>query len=303
MAETSGEAGDRVGRYVLVERVGSGAFSVVWRARDPERDRDVAVKLLKPDRAVSPDWRAIVAREARALARLETQPHVVDVYEYDLDGPVYLAMEFAPGRDLDVLLDELRRLGRGGLGAARSVRLVDQVADALTDAHARNLVHLDVSPRNVRVGPDDEVHLIDFGLVGAVGDAMLADAVMRGQGIGTARYMAPERLGRSLVAPAYDFDVYALGCILFECLTGRYAFDGRSVRRIERAAHRTRRPRPGDVDPGLVAFDPLVVDALALDPADRPTVVAFRDRLSRAAAAWEAARGPACRGGGPVGPS
>lgn len=303
VGQTSWEAGDRVGRYVLVEWVGSGAFSVVWRAHDAEHDRDVALKLLKPDRAASADWRAVVAREARALARLEAQAHVVDVYEYDLDGPVYLAMEFASGRDLDVLLDELRGLDRGGLGVRRSVRLVDQVAEALVDAHDRNLVHLDVSPRNVRVGPDDEVHLVDFGLVGAVGDAMLADAVMRGQGIGTARYMAPERLGRSLVAPAYDFDVYALGCILHECLTGRYAFDGRSVRRIERAAHRTRRPRPTDVDRGLEAFDPLVVDALALDAAHRPTAAVFRERLAHAAAGWEAAWGPACRDGGTAGPS
>ena len=279
MVGTSWRSGDHVGAFVLVERVGKGAFAEVWRARGPGSDADVAVKILKPEPAASPDWRASLAREARALARLNGHRHVVDVYSYDVDGPVYLVMQFAPGQDLDVVLDEHRR---DGLGVPRSVALVDQLAAGLEAAHEHRLVHLDVTPRNVRVGPDDAVYLVDFGLVGAVDDEMLAGAVLRGQGVGTARYMAPERLGRSLVAPAFHFDVYALGCILYECLTGRVAFEGRSVRRIERAAHRERRPCPGDVDRRLADFDALVVDALAVEPAWRPSVSVFRARMHEA---------------------
>lgn len=277
---TSWRTGDDVGGFVLAERVGKGAFAEVWRARDPHGDGDVAVKILKPEPAASPDWQASLAREARALARLNGHRHVVDVYSYEVDGPVYLVMQFAPGQDLIALLDEHRH---DGLGVARTVSLVDQLAAGLEAAHEHRLVHLDVTPRNVRVGPDDDVFLVDFGLVGAVDDEMLSGAVLRGEGVGTARYMAPERLGRSLVAPAFHFDVYALGCILHECLTGRVAFDGRSVRRIERAAHRSRRPRPSDVARSLAPFDDLVVDALAIEPELRPSMPEFRARLHEAA--------------------
>jgi serine/threonine protein kinase len=279
---SSWRAGDRVGGYVLAERVGTGAFAEVWLAHDPHDGQEAAVKILKPEPASRDDFQAAVAREARALARLNGHPHVVDVYSYDLEPPVHLVMQFAPGRTLKALLDSE---GARGLGAARTVRILDQVALGLEAAHEHRLVHLDVTPRNVRVDHDDGVLLIDFGLVGAVDDEMLASSVIRGEGVGTARYMAPERLERSLVAPAFGFDVYALGCVLYECLTGLPAFDQRSVRKIARAARRAPRPRPGDVDRGLRGFDDLVVDALAVDPADRlPSVSAFRKRLAEAAA-------------------
>ena len=279
---TSWRTGDRVGGYVLAERVGTGAFAEVWRSHEERTGQEAAVKILKPEPAARDDFQAAVAREARALARLNGHAHVVDVYSYDLEPPVHLVMQFAPGRTLKALLDEE---GRRGLGPARTVAILDQVALGLEAAHEHRLVHLDVTPRNVRVGPDDGVFLIDFGLVGAVDDEMLASSVIRGEGVGTARYMAPERLERSLVAPAFGFDVYALGCVLHECLTGQPAFDQRSVRKIARAARRDPRPRPGDVHRSLRVFDDLVVDALAVDPADRPpSVAAFRERMAEAGA-------------------
>lgn len=280
---TSWRAGDRVGGFVLAERVGTGAFAEVWLSHEERTGQEAAVKILKPEPASRDDFQASVAREARALARLNGHAHVVDVYSYDLEPPVHLVMQFAPGQTLRALLDSEGR--KHGLGAARTVRILDQVGLGLEAAHEHRLVHLDVTPRNVRVGPDDEVFLIDFGLVGAVDDEMLASSVIRGEGVGTARYMAPERLERSLVAPAFGFDVYALGCVLYECLTGLPAFDQRSVRKIARAARRDPRPRPGDVDRALREFDDLVVDALAVDPAERPpSVAAFRKRMAEAGA-------------------
>ncbi|MFS8520088.1 MAG: protein kinase [Micromonosporaceae bacterium] len=266
-------AGTRLnGRYVLLEPIGSGGMSRVWRARDELLDRAVAVKFLGGAPAADPPAAEDARREVRAAARL-THPNVAHVYDYGRAHrpgapPVpYLVMELVEGENL------ARRLAAGPLPWPEAVRVGAQVAAALCAAHRAGLVHLDVKPGNVMLTADG-AKVLDFGI------AALAGAVTDGRFSGTPTYTAPERLHGSPAHPAND--VYSLGVLLYELLAGVPPARMDDWEQAA-AAHRSGRlPRVPPV-PGLPAVvGDLVAACLSPDPGRRPSAERLAAELAAA---------------------
>jgi eukaryotic-like serine/threonine-protein kinase len=193
-------------RYRLIERLGAGGMSVVWRAYDDVLGRPVAVKLLAPQWSGDADFRARVHREARAAARL-THPNITNVYDYGeaADGTPYVVMELVEGQSL------AQRLAAGPLAWRSAARVAGQVAAALAAAHAQGIVHRDITPGNVMLSRTG-VKVVDFGIAAMVGERDRAV-------LGTPTYLAPEQRAGGPAQPASD--VYALGLLLYHCATGQ----------------------------------------------------------------------------------
>jgi serine/threonine-protein kinase len=251
------------GRYLLIERLGAGGMSVVWRGVDTVLARPVAVKVLAGPLAADPMFRRVIEREARAAARL-THPHLTHVYDYGEatlpDGYVvpYVVMELLTGRPL------ADRLGDGPLPWPEAVRLCAQVADGLAAAHRRGIVHRDIAPANVML-TGTGAKLLDFGIATPAGSRSEAED---GSLLGTPAYVAPERLDDAPAAPAVD--VYGLGALLYESLAGAPPVAARTWDALARA-HRQGVP----VAPLRVEGLPREVDRLCRrcldpDPATRP---------------------------------
>src|SRR4051794_32794207 len=246
-------------------------MATVHRAHDERLDRDVAVKLFRPDVADAHDLRRIRS-EIRMLAALN-HPSLVTLHDAntgETGDTAYLVLELVDGPNLAELLASRR------VSAAEYTRLLSQVADALAYIAARGVVHRDVKPENILVTRDDDgalrAKLADLGIARIADESRLTTV---GAVIGTARYLSPEQVAGADVAPASD--VYSLGIVLLEGLTGRDPFPGTGT---EQAVSRTLRSpalptglSPGDAD--------LLADMTAVDPADRPTAREVRDRLLR----------------------
>ena len=205
--------GTELGGYRIVEALGSGATSVVYRAEHVRLGRQAALKLLTPAFGEA-DFRERFLRESQLAASLD-HPSIVPVYDAgDEDGLLYIAMACVEGRDLKtVLADE------GRLPLRRALRIVGQIGSALDAAHARGLVHRDVKPANILVADDDRAYLTDFGVVK---DLASNGKTRTGSFVGTIEYGAPEQIeGREVDGRA---DVYALACVLYECLAGTPPF-------------------------------------------------------------------------------
>ena len=251
-------------RYRLLDRLGAGGMSVVWRAHDEVLDREVAVKVLAPGQALSD--RILV--EARAAARLR-HPHVVEVYDFGR-SPSFIVMELVNGRSLSDLLTG------GPLPWRLAVTIGAQVAAALAAAHDRGIVHRDVKPGNVMVTAGG-VKLVDFGISASTGEADL----IGGQVLGTPAYLAPERIDGGPVRPATD--VYALGLLLHLMLAGRLPWDASTTTQMMRA-HRYRTPDTLPPIPGLPAsVVALVGSSLAKEPGSRPDAATAARVLADAA--------------------
>ncbi|MEV1244069.1 protein kinase [Nonomuraea sp. NPDC050022] len=231
-------------RYTLIGRVGGGGMGEVWRATDTVLGRTVAVKVLIPALTEDPKFAQRFQNEARAMATLR-HPGVVDVYDYgtsEVDGRQvsFLVMEFVEGESLD------RVLRREALDPAATMRLVAEVGDALAAAHAQGIVHRDVKPANLMVRPDGSVALTDFGIAHSVSAVQLTAT---GAMLCSAGYCAPEMATASDVTPAVD--VYALGVVAYQCLTGRLPFDGDTpVQIIYKHLHAPVPDLPADVPSG-----------------------------------------------------
>ena len=244
--------GTELAGYRLEALLGRGGMGVVYRARDLALDRDVALKLLAPHLAEDVSFRERFLTESRVAASLE-HPNVVPIHDAgEIDGQLYIVMRLVVGSDLKVVL-------RGGpLEPARAVGIVEQIASALDAAHARGLVHRDVKPSNVLLDEHGHVYLADFGLSRYLGDA--AASLGPGRSLGTADYVAPEQIRCEEVDGRTD--VYALGCLLYECLAGEPPF-----RRGSDAA--TLFAQLEDDPPTLPGLEEVLPKALAKDPADR----------------------------------
>jgi formylglycine-generating enzyme required for sulfatase activity len=207
-----------VGRYVLRAKLGAGAFGTVYRAYDPNLDREIALKILKSNLLAAPGVRERFQREARAAARLD-HPHIVPVYDADTSGKhCYLASKLIAGKSLDNLIPE------NGLDPRRAVALLVQLLDALAHAHALGILHRDVKPANCLVDAQDRLYLTDFGLAGSLADESTR-LTKEGAVMGTVAYMAPEQAqGQLDVGPAAD--QYSAGVALYELLTGQRPFAG-----------------------------------------------------------------------------
>ncbi|HZI96428.1 MAG TPA: protein kinase [Actinomycetales bacterium] len=246
------------GRYRLTERIATGGMGEVWQAHDDVLGRTVAVKVLKEEYTGDPGFLERFRAEARHTAAL-SHPHIAGIYDYgEADSSAYLVMELVPGEPLGDLLAR-----EGALESPRAMGLLSQAAAGLSAAHAAGVVHRDVKPGNLLVTPDGRVKVTDFGIARA-GDQVPLTAT--GQVMGTAQYLAPEQAMGRAATPASD--VYALGVVAFEALTGRRPFEGDSQVAVAMAHVNTEPPPlPAHVPDGSRA---LVQAAMAKDPAGRP---------------------------------
>ncbi len=216
------ERGDTIGRYEVVDVLGEGAMARVYRAHDPEIGRTVAIKVLRDDLLSDTAYVARFLREARSAGAM-VHPHIVTVFDVgDADGAPYIAMECVEGRPLS---DRLRAGER--FAPRRAVEIARQVAEALHYAHERGVVHRDIKPSNVLfTGDSDRVKLADFGIA-RVEAADDADPTRGGAVMGTPRYMAPEQAAGELAEARSD--LFSLGVILYEMISGRCPFNARTV--------------------------------------------------------------------------
>ena len=205
------------GRYRLEARIGAGGMSTVYRATDVTLERQVAIKLMNREVASDSDQLERFRREARAVAQL-SHPHIVGVIDAgEDDGRPYIVLEYVEG---ETLKDRIRRNGR--LPITESVAYAIEIARALGAAHARHIVHRDVKPQNVLIDPEGSAKVTDFGIARTLEeDGLTAD----GRVLGTTDYVSPEQaLGHHVTGQS---DLYSLGIVLYEMLTGEVPFSGR----------------------------------------------------------------------------
>ena len=267
--------GDEVAGYRIEELIARGGMGVVYRATHVGLDRPVALKVIARELADRRGFRERFLRESRLAARLE-HPAVVPIYDSrEVDGELVVAMRLVSGGDLRKLIDE-----EGPLPPQRAINLLAQVADALDAAHAAGIVHRDVKPHNILV-EGDRAYLSDFGLAKAIDESGAAGSASV---VGTAQYMSPEQWRGDSIGPAAD--VYSLGCVLYEAITGIAPF--------EREEAETPPEMPQGVDEAIrraVAKDPtaryatagaLIAAARGAEDSEvRPTAVLSRDRSER----------------------
>lgn len=250
---------ERVGRYRLDRMLGKGGMGQVWLAFDTEAGRRVALKLLPAELAADPTYRARFEREAELAARLN-DPHIVPIHAHgELDGRLFIDMGFIEGVDLNCMLRD-----NGVLSQGTAVDVVAQVATALDAAHAAGLVHRDVKPSNIVVGPDGFAYLIDFGIAHGSDATAVTTA---GLAIGTWAYMAPERFSGRADARS---DVYSLGCVLYECLTGARPFGNTDPAQQMHAHLTSDPPSVHRANPAVGrGLDTIIACAMAKNPDDR----------------------------------
>ncbi len=258
------EVGAEFAGYRILEVIGSGGFANVYLGEDlrPAMRRKVALKVLRSELSVDPSFRDRFQRESLLAVQLDHHPNIVPVYDAgESDGHLYIAMRYIDGTDLK------EKLKDGPLAPEDAASVVAQVASALDLAHGAGLVHRDVKPGNVLLpgGDTDHIYLADFGLTKETAAEQSLTQV--GQFLGTLYYAAPEQIqGKELDGRS---DQYALGCLLYECLTGEPPFKGEVQAII--GAHLTREaPKATDAVPTLPpAIDAVIAKAMAKDPDDR----------------------------------
>ena len=228
-------AGTRLGSYEVVAQIGAGGMGEVYRAHDTKLARDVAIKVLPANFVNDPERLSRFQREARMLAALN-HPNIATIYGLEQsDGVTCLVMELVPGETL------AERVKAGPTAIEEALKIAAQIAEALEAAHEKQIIHRDLKPANVKVTPEGKVKVLDFGLAKAFeGDAANEDpsnsptlsraATMQGVILGTAAYMSPEQArGKSVDKRT---DIWAFGCVLYELLTGKQAFDGEDITEI-----------------------------------------------------------------------
>ncbi|BAX92586.1 serine/threonine protein kinase PknE [Mycobacterium shigaense] len=258
-SDADSREGSQFGPYLLRRLVGRGGMGDVYEAEDTRRERIVALKLMSRTLSNDPVFRARMQREARTAGRLQ-EPHVVPIHDFgEIDGQLYVDMRLIEGSDVATLLNR-----SGPLTPPRAVAIVRQVGSALDAAHAAGVLHRDVKPENILVSKDDFAYLVDFGIASAASDEKLTQI---GTTVGTFKYMAPERFSEAEVT--YRADIYALACVLYECLTGVPPYQGDQVSVIGMHINQAV-PRPSVTRPGIsAAFDAVIARGMAKDPADR----------------------------------
>jgi serine/threonine-protein kinase len=290
--------GALVGVYRIQQQIGRGGMGVVYRAEQTTLGRLVALKVISPDLAQEPAFRERFRRESRLAAAID-HPNIIPVYEAEMAGDLlFIAMRYVDGTDLRAIIQR-----EGPLNVRRAAQIVAQVADALAAAHERQLVHRDVKPANVLIvgsPPGEHAYLTDFGLT----KHMASDSALTetGQWVGTLDFIAPEQImGGDIDGRA---DVYSLGCVFFETLTGQPPFP-RDVDVAKIYAHLNEPPpRVTDALPELSPdFDAVIARALAKDREDRyATAGEFRAAVLNLISAREPIRtpGPAPRSSAPT---
>jgi serine/threonine protein kinase len=267
-------SGSLLSGFRIESQLARGGMGVVYQATQLSLSRQVALKVVAPDLAGEEEFRSRFLREARVAASLD-HPHVLPVYEAgEADGVLYLAMRFVEGESLAQLLAR-----EGALEPPRALSIVTQIAEALAAAHAAGLVHRDLKPANVllsRAGTREHAYLCDFGLARRAQGA--TELTKAGGFVGSVLYAAPEQIRGDPVDQRTD--LYALGCLLYECLTGERPFPREHEAAVLWAHLNEPAPLPSVIRPSLgESFDGIVERALAKDPDER---FASADELARA---------------------
>nr|MBA2372818.1 serine/threonine protein kinase [Chloroflexota bacterium] len=247
-------------RYRLIELLGQGGMATIYRALDTQLGREVAVKLLRPEYLRDPDFSARFRYEAQSVASL-SHPNIVTVHDYgaDASGP-FIVMELVDGEDLAAIL---RR--SGALPARQAARIGAAAARALAAAHVKGIVHRDVKPGNVLIARDGQVKVADFGIARAVADVQVT---MPGTTLGSVHYFSPEQARGEPTTAASD--IYALGIVLYEMLTGSRPWIGDSAASVALARLSGPAPDPVAVRPSVPSsLAAIVRKALAGEPSER----------------------------------
>lgn len=270
--------GKKLGEYEIVEHIGRGATADIYKALQPKLNRYVAVKVLSPLFADERTFRLRFVREAKSIAQLD-HPNILPVYDFDQqDDLVYLVMQYVDTGSLADLMGE-------PLTPDFAFEILEQVGSALSYAHSRGIVHRDVKPGNILLGPGNWVLLTDFGLVKILKDpSFITEA---GMGLGTPAYMAPEQVRGETVDPRAD--LYALGAVLYHIVTGRVPFEGAPGLAV--AFKRLSEPptQPRIINPSLpLAVNQVIIKALARNRDLRyesvdALVTAFREAVEKRA--------------------
>lgn len=251
--------GTRFGKYEITSLIGRGGMGEVYEARDTDKGRVVALKVLVDQFSRDPEYRSRFTREAHAAAQLQ-EPHVIPIHDWgEIEGSLYIDMRLVRGTDLRKILKS------GPLQPDRAVHIISQIAGALDAAHSDDLIHRDVKPENIIVTSGDFAYLLDFGIAEKTGDTRLTQA---GVTVGSLAYMAPERLDNQPTTSAAD--VYSLACVLYEALTGDTPFSTESMQQMLTAHLYTPPPRPSVLNTQVPAsFDAVVERGMAKEPDDR----------------------------------
>jgi serine/threonine-protein kinase len=252
--------GSMFGPYHLKRLIGRGGMGEVYEAEHTVKEWTVAVKLMSEEFSKDTVFRERMKREARITGRLQ-EPHVVPIHDYgEIDGQLFLEMRLIEGTDLESILKRF-----GPLTPPRAVAIISQIASALDAAHAAGVMHRDVKPPNILVTREDFAYLVDFGIASATTDEKLTKL---GTAVGTWKYMAPERFSNAEVT--YRADIYALACVLHECLTGAPPYRGDSASVLVTAHLRDPIPQPSVLRSGIPkAFDAVIARGMAKKPEDR----------------------------------
>ncbi|MBI4906263.1 MAG: serine/threonine-protein kinase [Acidobacteria bacterium] len=260
-ARTQDLTGRRIGPYEVTGRIGEGGMGVVYRARDTQLDRTVAIKVLPPDWVADTERRRRFLQEAKSVSALN-HPNIVTIHTIVQDGAAEcIVMEYVVGRTL------AEAIPQDGLPLPEALRIAVEIADAMVAAHTTGIVHRDLKPSNIMVTESGHVKVLDFGLAKFVGPGVTPALVTKsvaGQVMGTAAYMSPEQAQGHKVDPRTD--IFAFGCVLYEMVSGRRAFQGENAISTL-AAILAKEPAPLLGAPP--ALERLITHCLRKDPADR----------------------------------
>jgi eukaryotic-like serine/threonine-protein kinase len=249
------------GRHQILKELGKGSMGVVYQAHDPQIDRLVALKVLRPDRVATEAFSQRFLKEAKAIGRL-SHPNMVTVYDVGEDqGTVYIAMEFLEGKPLDEIIKN------DSFQPEEVIELGIQVAEALDYAHRRGIVHRDIKPSNIIVQPDGQIKITDFGIA-RIEDPEATQQTQAGEILGTPAYMSPEQVlsqpvdGRS--------DLFSLGVVLYELATGKRPFRGENIAAMFRNITGEDPPEPMKINPAAPPeLSSIVMRCLAKSPERR----------------------------------
>lgn len=248
-------------RYQLEERVGSGGMAVVYRARDLELERLVAIKVLREDYSSDEAFRERFRQEARAAANL-SHPNIVTVHDFGLHaGRLFIVMEHVPGTDLKTTLER-----RGGFSVEETLSLMVQACAGVGYAHRAGLVHCDIKPQNMLITPDRRLKVVDFGIARALASIQpdeKAEIVW-----GSPQYFSPEQAAGEPPSPASD--VYSLGIVMYEMLTGQLPFTAPSSTELSRRHRQVMPKAPREINPAIPpTLEQILLKVLAKEPAAR----------------------------------
>jgi serine/threonine-protein kinase len=269
--------GETVSHYRILSTLGHGGMGVVYLAEDTHLARRVAIKFSTAP-ADNETYRTRFLREARAASAL-SHPHIARIYDYGEapDGRPFLVMELVTGEDLAHLLH------RGAMPVLQAIRIVEEVAEALGEAHRSGIIHRDIKPSNIVINERGQVKVLDFGLAKLWHEptrnsdyrpTLESSQTAAGTVLGTPSYMSPEQAREAPLAPRSD--LFALGAVLYECLAGRPAFAGANAVEILAAVLHVEPPPPSRFNPRL----PPVLDTITLKPWPRTRDCGIKPRRS-----------------------